>query len=196
MLKIGLTGGIGSGKTTIANVIRHLGYKIYIADTEASLLINSDPQIRYELTALFGADIYTAEGGLNKKKLANLIFNDRSALQKVNAVVHPRVTANFMDWCEKQKGQLVFFESAILFEAELEKNFDYIVCVYASPSTRISRVMKRDHTTAEQVRARIANQMDDKEKCRKSDFTICTDENEMVLQQVIGIINKLTGIKK
>lgn len=191
MLRIGLTGGIGSGKTTIAHVLKHLGYPVYIADTQASHLMNVDPQLRQELASAFGEDIYTTARQIDKKKLASLIFNDREALQRINHIVHPRVIADFYQWCEQQSGELVFFESAILFEAGLEKTVDYIICVYASPATRLKRVIKRDHTTEDKVRERIANQMNDEEKCRKSDFTICTDSPVMVLEQIDTLLEKL-----
>lgn len=191
MLKIGLTGGIGSGKTTIAHVFEHLGYKVYIADTQASRIMNSDPRLRHELSTVFGKDIYTENQQIDKKKLASLIFNNRKALQQINQIVHPKVVSDFNHWCEKQTGEFVFFESAILFEAGLEQTVDYTICVYASLATRLKRVMERDHTTEEKVRERISNQMDDQEKCRRSDFTICTDSPVMVLQQIDSLIEQL-----
>lgn len=197
MLKIGLTGGIGSGKTTIARVLEHLGYKVYIADAQASRLMNSDPQLRDELSMAFGKDIYTAAHQIDKKKLASLIFNNREALQQINRIVHPKVVADFNRWSEKQPGEIIFFESAILFEAGLEKTVDYIICVYASLETRLKRVMERDQATEEKVRERIANQMNDEEKCRRSDFSVCTDSPAMVLEQIdslIGILKNKTKV--
>lgn len=191
MLKIGLTGGIGSGKTTIAHVFEHLGYQVYIADTQASRLMNTDPQLRHELSSAFGKNIYTTDNRIDKKKLAAIIFSNREALEQINRIVHPKVIADFIRWCEKQKEEFVIFESAILFEAGLEKTVDYTICVYASPETRLKRVMARDHTTADKVRERIANQMNDEEKCRKSDFTICTDSQFMVLEQINTLIETL-----
>lgn len=197
MLKIGLTGGIGSGKTTIARVLEHLGYKVYIADSQASRLMNSDPQLRDELSMAFGKDIYTAAHQIDKKKLASLIFNNREALQQINRIVHPKVVADFNHWSEKQPGEFIFFESAILFEAGLEKTVDYIICVYASLETRLKRVMERDQAAEEKVRERIANQMNDEEKCRRSDFTVYTDSPAMVLEQIdslIGILKNKTKV--
>ncbi len=197
MLKIGLTGGIGSGKTTIARVLEHLGYKVYIADSQASRLMNSDPQLRDELSMAFGKDIYTAAHQIDKKKLASLIFNNREALQQINRIVHPKVVADFNRWSGKQPGEFIFFESAILFEAGLEKTVDYIICVYASLETRLKRVMERDQATEEKVRERIANQMNDEEKCRRSDFTVYTDSPAMVLEQIdslIGILKNKTKV--
>lgn len=196
MLKIGLTGGIGSGKTTVARIFEHLGYKVYIADIQASRLMNTDPQLRRELSSAFGKDIYTTDRQIDKKRLASLIFNNREALRQINRIVHPCVVDDFNRWCEKQPGEFIFFESAILFEAGLEKTVDSIICVYASPETRIKRVMERDHTTGEKVRERMAAQMGDEEKCRRSDFTICTDNSVMVLEQIETIIEKLKNNSK
>lgn len=196
MLKIGLTGGIGAGKTTVAHIFRSLGYDVYIADTEASRLMNTDPQIRRELSALVGGDIYTAENRVDKKKLADIIFSHPEILKQVNRIVHPRVSADFDGWCVSRKADIVFFETAILFEAGLEKNVDYIICVYASPESRMKRVVERDGVTVEKVMARMENQMDDREKCRKSDFILSTDGEVMVMEQIDLIIEKLENIKK
>lgn len=196
MLRIGLTGGIGSGKTTIANIFRHLGYGVYIADTEASRLMNTDTEIRRRLSALFGADIYTPDMQVDKKKMAGIIFNDRKALKQVNRIVHPRVADDFNKWCGQQQGDIVFFETAILFESGLEKNVDYTICVYASPALRIKRVAARDGVPAGKVVERMKNQMDDEEKCRKSDFTICTEDSVMELEQAEQVLEELTKIKK
>lgn len=196
MLKIGLTGGIGSGKTTIARIFEHLGYKVYIADVHASRLMNTDPQLRERISATFGKDIYTAEQRIDKKRLASLIFNNRKALLQINRIVHPRVVADFYRWCERQPGEFVFFESAILFEAGLEKTVDYIICVTATLETRLKRVMERDHTSEEKVRERMSNQMDDEEKCRRSNFTVCTDGTVMVLKQIETLIETLNNKTK
>lgn len=196
MLKVGLTGGIGAGKTTIARIFRQLGYPVYIADIEASRLMNTDFQIRRELSELVGMDIYTQETQVDKKKLADIIFKHPEILKQVNRIVHPRVVADFNNWCVSRNAKIVFFETAILFEAGLEKNVDYTICIYASPEARIKRVMVRDQTTAEKVMARMENQMDDQEKCRRSDFTIYTDGEIMVMEQINLIIEKLENTKK
>ncbi|MDL2251277.1 dephospho-CoA kinase [Odoribacter sp. OttesenSCG-928-J03] len=191
MLRIGLTGGIGSGKTTIAEIFSNLKYPIYISDQRANHLINSDPQIKSALTGHFGKDIYTPEGCLDKKELANIIFQDKAALNFVNQTVHPRVLEDFTHWAEQQTGDMVLFESAILFEAGLEGYFDYIICIYAPLELRVKRVARRDHIAEEKVMERINNQMDDREKCRKSDFIINTDEGADLLQQVKEIIKTI-----
>ena len=126
---IGLTGGIGSGKSTIAGILKQLGYPVYLADPEASRLINRSVEIRNDLTGLFGADLYTPRGMLDKKLLADIIFKNPQALSQVNRIVHPRVIRDFQHWREQQNSPLVFFESAILFEAGLTRHFDFIICL-------------------------------------------------------------------
>ena len=177
---IGLTGGIGSGKSTIAGILKQLGYPVYLADPEASRLINRSVEIRNDLTGLFGADLYTPRGMLDKKLLADIIFKNPQALSQVNGIVHPRVIR-----------RLVFFESAILFEAGLTRHFDFIICVTASEVTRLKRVILRDATNEDKVKERMQNQAADTEKCKNSDFIIYNDEDHMVVQQVLDVLNKL-----
>ena len=191
MLKIGLTGGIGSGKSTIAKIIATLGYPVYISDFKASELINRDEEIKKHLIELFGKDIYQPDGNLNKKRLAGTIFNDKEAIKQVNGIVHPAVTRDFMEWCSAQRRPLLFFESAILFEAGLTRHFDFIICVTASEVTRLKRVILRDATNEDKVKERMQNQAADTEKCKNSDFIIYNDEDHMVVQQVLDVLNKL-----
>lgn len=193
-IKIGLTGGIGSGKTTIAGLFSKLGFPVYIADTEAARLINQNPEIRSRLIDSFGESIYSASGQLDKKRMADIIFNDKSALGKVNGIVHPEVMKDFNEWSLQQSGKIVFFESAILFEAGLSSHFDYIICIFAPLDTRIRRVVSRDRTTPEKVAERIRNQMPDEDKCSKSDFIINTDTGKMLLEQVLSVIKKIKTI--
>lgn len=183
-LKVGLTGGIGSGKTTVAHIFRQMGFPVYIADREAARLMHSNGRIRRQLIELFGTEIYTPTGELDRKGFANLIFNNPEALAAVNAVVHPEVMNDFMNWCEQQTAPFAIFESAILFEAGLDRVFDYIICVTAPMNTRIKRVMVRDKVSEEKVRERMKNQEADEIKCKKSDFIISTEEGKMVLPQI------------
>lgn len=192
MKRIGLTGGIGSGKTTIALIFKKLGFHIYIADREATLLINTHADIRREMTQRFGENIYEHNGKLNKSRLADMIFSDSTTLAEVNRIVHPRVVENFSQWCTKQSGTFVIFESAILFEAGLNHFFDAIICVTAPESIRLERVLQRDNTTTGKVRERIASQQNDDLKCKQSDFIIYNDNEHMVIKQVLSIADKLT----
>ena len=194
MLKIGLTGGIGSGKSTIAKIIATLGYPVYISDFKASELINRDEEIKNHLIELFGKDIYQPDGNLDKKRLAGIIFNDKEAIKQVNGIVHPAVTRDFMEWCSAQRRPLLFFESAILFEAKLENLFDYIILITTDLETRVERVISRDSTTREKVIERINNQMPDEIKQTKSDFVIYNNNDDKVIKQILSIIHQLNNI--
>ncbi len=191
MMKIGLTGGIGSGKTTIAKALQNSGYPIYIADREASRLMNHAPEIRNALIRLFGENIYCPDHTLDKQQLAALIFNDTTRLQQVNCIVHPAVMQDFLVWCGKQQTALVFFESAILFEAGLTSYFDAVICVTATLQTRIERVMKRDQVSTEQVNERIHNQAADEEKQQQADFIIDTTDGKSWRNQITTLIDIL-----
>ena len=194
MLKIGLTGGIGSGKSTIAKIIETLGYPVYISDSKASELINRDEEIKKHLIELFGKDIYQPNGNLDKKRLAGIIFNDKEAIKQVNGIVHPAVTRDFMEWCSAQRRPLLFFESAILFEAKLENLFDYIILITTDLETRVERVISRDSTTREKVIERVNNQMSDEIKQTKSDFVIYNNNDDKVIKQILSIIHQLNNI--
>ena len=191
-LKIGLTGGIGSGKSTVAHIIEKLGFPVYFSDSQASRLMNENATIRKELQILFGQNLYDTNGTLDKNRLASLIFKDQSAIQEVNRIVHPVVIDDFKHWCFQQTSRLLFFESAILFEAKLISHFDAIITVYADTEMRITRVLTRDGTTREKVIARINNQLEDSFKCRHSNYTINNNAGMMILQQIFNIIQTLS----
>lgn len=195
METIGLTGGIGSGKSTVAKIFKCMGFPIYIADTQAARLMNTSPDIRREITGRFGGMIY-GNGRLNKAGLAKIIFEDKEALQDINHIVHPRVMEDFKSWSQKQKSPIVLFESAILYEAGLNEFFKHIICVTAPEDIRIQRVISRDGTTAEKVRDRMNNQMDDKEKISRADFVVNNDGVQALLPQVIKIIQQLNSKNK
>lgn len=192
---IGLTGGIGSGKSTIAHILSLLGYPVYIADAEASRLMNNHPEIRKDLVAHFGEIAYE-QGRLNKEAIARIVFKDPQALAVLNAIVHPRVMEHFENWSKQQNCSLLFFESAILFEAGLNRYFDTVVCVTAPEEVRIQRVMKRDHSKAEQILQRIRNQMEDAEKCEQADFVIYNDENHPLIEQILHLAEELEQKKQ
>lgn len=191
MKAIGLTGGIGSGKSTVARILRQMGYPVYIADKEASRLMNTHPEIRKELQQRFGPTTYTAQGAIDKPKMAQLVFNNAQALADLNRIVHPRVMEDFRQWSLQQNSLLVFFESAILFEAGLDRFFHSVICVSAPESLRISRVVERDRTTSDKVEERIRNQSDEALKCQKADFVIYNDRNHMILELLLETLQKL-----
>ncbi|PTM07029.1 MAG: dephospho-CoA kinase [Bacteroidetes bacterium] len=168
---VGLTGGIGSGKTTVTNFFSEIGIPVYIADLEAKALMTRSKVIRRKLLQLFGHEAYIEED-LNKAFIANKIFNDVSLLEKMNNIVHPKVTSHFKKWVKKQNSPYVIKEAAIFFENGTYKALDFIITVVAPETTRIKRVIARDQSSEEKVKAIIKNQWSDEEKVKLSDFVI------------------------
>ncbi|MCX7552182.1 dephospho-CoA kinase [Xanthomarina sp. F2636L] len=190
---IGLTGGIGSGKTTVAKQFNALGIPIYIADDEAKKLMNHSKIIRRKLVALFGEDAYK-NNSLNRPFLANKIFNNSVNLEKMNAIVHPKVASHFKKWVNKQAAPYVLKESAILFENGAYKQCDFIITVTAPIELRKARLLQRDDTTLEKIQAIINNQWSDEAKIEKSDFVIINKELEQTKQQVQLTHNKIVNL--
>ena len=188
MIKVGLTGGIGSGKSVIARIFLSMNIPVYISDYRAKLLMESDKVVVKKLKNYFGNKIYK-NGRLNRKLLASMIFDNRVALEFVNSIVHPAVEEDFRQWCEKQKSRYVIKESAILFEAGANKKLDYVITVYAPVSVRVKRVTSRDDITEEHVRKRMENQWPDEKKVLLSDFVIVNDDKTFVLPQVLNLHN-------
>lgn len=188
---IGLTGGIGSGKTTIANHFKSLGIPIYIADEEAKKLMQSDEIVK-AIKERFGADLFENDI-LNRGKLAEAVFNDPDKLKQLNAIVHPAVKNHFKQWIlEHNEFPTVIYEAAILFESGSYKDFDTIITVTAPIETRIQRVIARDNTSREQVLKRIEAQWTDEQRISKSDFVI---ENESIEKSLIEIERILKILK-
>jgi dephospho-CoA kinase len=171
MIKVGLTGGIGSGKTTVANFFSELGIPIYYADLEARRLMKSSSLIKRKLIKEFGNDAYK-DGELNTSFLASIVFKDKSKLAQINSIIHPEVAKDFLSWIKKQNAPYVIEESAILFENNLIDHFDYIITVTAPADVRINRIIKRDNTSKKEVLLRMDNQWDDKKKIELSDYII------------------------
>jgi len=183
MMIVGLTGGIGSGKTTIAKMFEKLGIPVYIADVEAKVLTNSSQEIRKELIKLLGEEAYLNDM-LNKKYVANLIFNDKELLSKVNAIIHPRVAEHFKKWYDMQNAPYCIKEAAILFENGAYKKCDYTILITAPLEKRIARVIKRDSSTLEEVENRMKNQWADAKKSKLADFIIESIDFETSQQKV------------
>ena len=190
MIIVGLTGGIGSGKTTVAKQFNALGIPVYIADDEAKKLMNRSKIIRRKLIALFGNDAYN-NNTLNRPFLADKIFNNPSNLEEMNAIVHPKVASHFKRWVNKQNAPYVLKESAILFENNAYKKCNYVITVTAPIEIRIKRLLERDDTSIEKIQAIIKNQWPDNEKVNKSDFVIINTELDKTLQQVLQTHNKI-----
>ena len=187
---VGLTGGIGSGKTTVLNYFKSFGIPVYIADKEAKALMNRSKVIRKKLIKLFGEAAYK-DGTLNKPYLSSKIFNDKTFLAKMNAIVHPKVASHFKRWLKKQDAPYVIKEAAIIFEHKLESQYHYIITVIADENLRIQRVIKRDNTSKEKVENIIKNQLSDAEKIKKSDFVITNNNLELAKKQAVKVHNKI-----
>ena len=185
---VGLTGGIGSGKSVVSDLFRMMGVPVYDSDARSKALCNTDPILKKEISALFGPEMYT-DGQLNRQALANRIFADERALQAVNALIHPVVENDFIQWVrENSQYPLLVQETAILFEAGLEKLYDQIICVTAPESVRIERVSKRNGVSPESVRERMKSQMTEADKITKSDIILVNDGVQAVLPQVLKIL--------
>ena len=187
MKRIGITGGIGAGKSLVAEIIKAMGYPVYNSDERAKELTESNPKIKEGLIHLFGEEIYQNDT-LNKFALAQAIFSDESLREKVNALIHPIVREDFNLWALAQNNSLVFNESAILFETGSFKNFDAIILVYASKELRIKRIMKRDNCSENEVLKRMNSQFSDEEKYQLTEFRVLNDEQTPLLVQVEKII--------
>jgi dephospho-CoA kinase len=187
MLKVGITGGIGSGKSTACKVFKALGIPVFEADSTAKRLMETNQLIREKLTALFGPSTYHPDHTLDRKYLAGIVFNNPDLLKQLSAVVHPVVREAFDQWCEMQQTPYLIYEAAILFESGFYKLMDKTITVSTDESERIQRVMKRDGTTEEQVRQRIRNQWTDEQRIKLADFVIRNNDNELMIPQIITI---------
>lgn len=187
MIKVGITGGIGSGKSTVCQFFKTLGIPVFEADAEAKKLINSSDAIRNQLVFEFGSDIYLPNQTIDRKKLADLIFNSPTLLEKVNRIIHPEVRTHFFRWFEMQKAPYVIHEAAILFESGFYEFMDFTVLVTAPENIRIERVMKREGCTEESVRARIARQWTDEKKMQMADFTVHNNNKELIVPQLFKL---------
>lgn len=186
IMKLGVTGGIGSGKTSVCKVFSVLGIPIFFADTDANGIMNSDKNIMREINKLTGKDLY-AGGTLDRRQLADIIFHDQNLLKEVNSLVHPVVSNNFIRWAEAQTTPYVIMEAAILFESGASELVDRIATVIASVEERIERVTQRNTLSREQVIERINNQMSDAERIKRSDYIINNSENEMIIPAILRI---------
>ncbi len=192
MLKVGLTGGIGSGKSTVARFFEVLGVDVYYADIKAKFLMNNNPELIKLLIENIG-DIYD-NGALNKKKLARIIFSDKRKLEFVNSIVHPFVFKDFEEWTQQRKHKKILVqEAAILFESGAYRMMDKVITVYAPEKIRIERVIKRDKVAEKEVLDRMKKQMNDEEKIKLSDFVVKNYDNFMIIPQVLDIYKKLTN---
>ena len=190
MLKIGITGGIGSGKSTVARVFEVLGIPVYYADEAAKHLMNEDEALKEKIKISFGEDAYK-EDKLDRKFLSSIVFNNPTKLALLNALVHPATLADAARWMQKQSTPYSIKEAALIFESGAQEQLDYVIGVTAPAPLRIQRTMQRDGLTREEVIARIDKQMDETIKMKLCNFVIKNDEQQMLLPQVIAVHEKL-----
>ena len=193
MLKIGLTGGIGSGKSTVANIFKVLGIPVFDADTVAKDLMENNLVLRAQLIDHFGALVFES-GHLNKKWLANKVFKDPYELNILNAIVHPLTLQVAEEWFLEQEAPYAIKEAALIFEAGAGAGLDFVIGVFAPQHLRIQRVMKRDGLSRNEVLERIDRQVSDSIKMKLCDFVIINDDQQMLTQQVLDIHNKFIGL--
>jgi dephospho-CoA kinase len=194
MLKIGLTGNIGSGKTVVSSVFSTLGIPVYHADEESKKFLD-DPSVKNELLKHFGYGILTNSQEINRRSLATMVFTDPDALKLLNSILHPRVRQDFRDWAILHSDKhYVIQEAAIIFESGFRPEYDYIINISCPKETAIGRVIKRDKIDGHSVLRRMQFQLEDSEKSRLSDFVILNDGSEMVIPQVLSIHKQLLEI--
>jgi len=188
---IGLTGGIGSGKTTVANYFKELGIPVYIADVEGKKITES-PKILKSIKDAFGSAVFDEER-LNRQKVSQIVFNDSEKLKLLNSIIHPEVEKHFMNWVNNHSNfPLVVKETALLFESGSYKKCDFVITVIAPLEDRINRVIKRDAITRENVLKRIDNQWSDEDRIRNSHYIIDNTDRKTIERQVKEILKKIT----
>ena len=190
MIIVGLTGGIGSGKSTVARMFEELGVPVYYSDDEAKNLMITSELIKKGVIDAFGQMSYES-GKINRNYIAEIVFNDKEKLKELNAIVHPEVKRNFKEWLKHKESAYVIQENPLIFENKTEKDFDYIITVTAPEPIRIQRVVERDGLSKNQVLARIKNQQEDQLKINNSDFVITNDNLENTKIQVRRINDQL-----
>ncbi len=192
MLKIGLTGGIGSGKSTVAKVFQTLGIPVYYADDAAKELMNNNEGLKQQIILHFGKDVYENKV-LNRKLLAQKVFNNPTQLHLLNSLVHPATIQAAEDWFVQQKAPYCIKEAALIFESGSQQNLDFVIGVYTPTTIRLQRVMQRDKATKEEVQQRMDKQIDETIKMRLCDFVVTNNEQELLIPQVMALHEKFIG---
>jgi dephospho-CoA kinase len=193
MIKVGITGGIGSGKTYICKLLELMNFSVFYSDAEAKKIQDTNAYVRTKLIEFFGEEVYT-EDGLNRKYIAEIIFNNPTAKKQLEEVIHPKVADAFAAWCEEKANtdeRIVFIESAILYESGFDKIVDKVIMVYADEDVRIERSMQRDGADRAAIEERIKNQSSDKDKRLKADFVVHNNPNDQINRQLLNIIKEL-----
>ena len=192
MIKIGITGGIGSGKSVVSSLFRMNKIPVYMADAESKRLSDTSPVIRKKLISLFGDTIYVNDL-LDRKRLASFIFSNEHVLKKVNEIIHPVVKKDFQAWVKQQKGNMCAIESAILFESGFEKTVDVVLLVYAPVELRLTRAMERDGATEADIMKRMNRQMPEELKRKQADYVIINDDVQALIPQVDRFLKLLVS---
>ncbi len=195
MLKIGLTGGMGSGKSTVAKIFETLNIPVYYADKEAKQLMNVNAELKQKLIEIFGAEIYIGSE-LNRTILANIVFNDKEKLEKLNAIIHPASINAAAEWMKNQTAPYVIKEAAMLFEAGADKQLDFVIGVSSPTELRIKRVIERDGVSKDAVEKRMKNQLDEETKISRCHFVITNDEKELLIPQVLKLHQHFISLNK
>lgn len=190
MKRIGITGGIGSGKSVVSNLLRVMGYRVYDTDSEARRLMNTSPELKRQIAEAFGDDIY-AGGSLNRPLLASRAFGHPDRVARLNAIVHPAVRIDFDRWSHSRPDELCFVESAILYESHLDRLVDEVWLVIAPEALRIERVQQRSGLTVDEVRRRMASQMDEEERRRRATHILCNDGRQSLIAAVLSLLEEL-----
>ncbi len=195
MLIIGLTGGIGSGKSTVAKIFEVLGIPVYYADEEAKRIMNEDETIRSKLIVLFGEESYSG-GKLNRPHIASIVFGDKEKLHQLNEIVHPVTIADSDRWMQSQTTPYAIKEAALIFESGSYKQLDYVIGVSSPIELRIQRVINRDNISKPEVARRIQNQMPEEDKIKRCHFVLNNNEEQLVVPQVLELHKKLVGLNE
>jgi dephospho-CoA kinase len=195
MRKIGITGGIGSGKSTVCKIFELLGIPVYYADDVAKNILDTNFDVSKSVKGIFGAEIFNSDGKADRKKLASIVFNNKEKLAALNHIIHPAVAKDFEEWSKiHNKHPYILKEAAILFESGAYKNVDSVITVTAPVDLRIKRVQDRDKVSREEILNRISKQLTDDDKIKRSDFVIINDEEHLVIPQVLEIHKKLASV--
>ena len=190
---IGLTGGIGSGKSTVARIFNMLNVPVYNSDEAGRKITNEDPLVKRSIKNQFGDKLFDHNDNLNREKLSAIVFNDSAALAKLNAIIHPAVAQDFNSWCANQSSPYVIKESAILFEHGLDKLLDGVIVVEAPDDLRIKRVMHRNGITEDAIRQRIQQQLPQEELISRADWVIHNNEEQLLIPQVLAVYSRITA---
>lgn len=197
MLKVGITGGIGSGKTTVCQIFASLGIPVYYADERAKWLMVNDRELVLAITEVFGKEVYFPDGQLNRKHLSDIIFSEPQKREQLNALVHPAVWRDGAEWnANNQEAPYTLKEAALIYESGGDKQLDRVIVVTAPEAVRIDRVVQRDEVPSDAVRARIAAQMPEAEKVILADFVINNDGKHLLIPQVLDIHRQLVSLAR